>query len=113
MGVARTLWQFVHRFGGRVSVLLGLANGSLGVFLAVSSLPIIIAWHAWVGLLILLCIVGEFVRCCMRMRRKGKDSRQMTSTLQSVGNTQSDGIINGWEKGDGGYVNPTTESVRL
>ena len=113
-GVARTVWQFVHRFGGRVSLLLALANGSLGIFLAVCSLPIIIAWHAWVGLLLFLCLVGEFIRCCTRVRRKGKGGpRQVSSTLQTVGNSQSDGIINGWEKGDGSYVNPTTESVRL
>ena len=114
--MARAVWQFVHRFGGRVSVLLGLANGSLGVFLAVCSLPIVLAWHAWLGLLVLLVLLGEGLRCWMRVRRKAAASRQMASTLASTGGgiSQSDGsIINGWEKGDSGYVNPTTETVRL
>ena len=47
------LWKLVHVFLGRVAIVLGLANVSVGLFLAQSSRVIWIAWFAYLGLLLL------------------------------------------------------------
>lgn len=100
--VCKVIWRFIHRFGGRSGILLGLANMTLGIFLAVSILPIVIAWHVWLGFLLLLVVVGEFLRNLFRLRRNG---------VRKGSSHSSENIINGWEKSD--YVNSSTESVRL
>nr|KAG5695433.1 hypothetical protein BaRGS_033558 [Batillaria attramentaria] len=46
-GLARRIWEAVHRFGGRVALLLGVTNISLGIFMSLADLPIMITWHAW------------------------------------------------------------------
>ena len=101
------IWQFVHRFGGRAAILLGLANGSLGVFMAVAVLPVIIAWHAWLGLLLLLLVLGEMAHCVVKARRNGSMGAGKTADRHA-----DNAIINGWEKTDS-YINATTESIRL
>jgi putative Mn2+ efflux pump MntP len=74
---------------------------SLGLFLAVVVTPIIIAWHVWLCFLLLLVLVGEFVRNLCKPRTSGPKKGH-----------SNEGFINGWDKGEN-YVNPSTETHRL
>ncbi|KAK3103739.1 hypothetical protein FSP39_021480 [Pinctada imbricata] len=62
----RMVWEFIHHFGGRVAILLALANISLGVFVANAHT---IAWGFWFGYLafvIVVFIVTQYMKGCFR-----------------------------------------------
>ncbi|MEW5303909.1 MAG: hypothetical protein WDW36_006556 [Sanguina aurantia] len=55
----RTPWEWFHKSSGRVAVLLGLVNVSLGVLLVVPPTGVWIAWFAWLGVLVAIIAILE------------------------------------------------------
>lgn len=66
---SRRLWEWVHFFGGRCSLLISFAMISIGVFLAVTPTLIWSLWFGYLGLVVTAYILVELYRS-VRGRKK-------------------------------------------
>ena len=58
----RAFWEIWHRWSGRLVLLCGVINITLGLFLAVAPYLVWILWLAYVGLWLVIFIVAEIVK---------------------------------------------------
>ena len=60
------LWTYLHRLFGRLALVLGVVNISLGVFVALARRAIWITWYVYLGVVVVALVVGEAVRAKRR-----------------------------------------------
>lgn len=58
----RACWEIWHKWSGRVVLLCGIVNITLGLFLAVAPSLVWILWLAYVGMWLVIFIVAEIVK---------------------------------------------------
>ena len=58
----RAFWEIWHKWSGRVVLLCGIINITLGLFLAVAPSLVWILWLAYVGMWLVIFIVAEVVK---------------------------------------------------
>ena len=58
----RFVWELWHKISGRIALLLGLINITLGIFLALAAFEIQILWYIYLIILLIMYIVFEILR---------------------------------------------------
>lgn len=101
----RVVWQFIHSALGHSAVWLALCNICLGVYLILAHTVIWIVWYAYLGLLVLVFAISEWVST-YRNRRAARLSTQRSSSRKYV--LHSDNTSIGQRHGDAakGFDNP-------
>ena len=65
----------LHKDGGRIALMLGLVNISLGVFFINASIYIWGAWFAYLALLVLVYLIAEVAKGASETRNKGHSTK--------------------------------------
>ncbi|XP_067654309.1 uncharacterized protein [Haliotis asinina] len=65
----RRVWECIHHFGGRCSLLLAFINISLGVFLGVAQMVIWALWFSYLGFIVFVYGVAELCRSVYGRKR--------------------------------------------
>ena len=78
----RLVWELLHKNLGRLAIILALINISLGLFLGLARIEIWITWYVYLGLVIIIWIVAEIVKCV-------RDKKCGNSSISSVNMTDA------------------------
>ncbi len=73
----RTVWEWLHKITGRLTLVLALANITLGLFLGLASLALWATWLGYLGVIILAYVIAE-ITLRRNNNRTGSSDIQMT-----------------------------------
>lgn len=102
---ARIAWEYLHRWSGRISVLLGLINISLGMFFILAPRGVYITWFVLLALWVACNVIME-IRLRLAQRQQHQASSQIQTDVPLVSPASETGFSG--PEGDGRRLSAVT-----